>query len=298
MQAHVGGAGVIDPPTDAVGDGFDFDEPARNQGTLAAALADGAGDVRRLDPGLVDVGQGKAQRHGHERGRLRHRFGAGVAGDIGIARAVDDHFGPDRHQAPLGADNDARQATAFHDGIGRTHVDQVAAADFVQGVEQGHLQVLHVAPDFVLAEADGLVAVGLQFFDDQFVDLGSRLAAGSHLVQLHPHGPCGHAAEERVVLHEQGLCARAGRPQRRPDAGRAAADHENVDRVEDGRFRSGADVRLRVFGGSAPAPCAQGRRCGRNRAGRKQPPPSQTSLVAHPVSFQAGRQRPAAVFLI
>ena len=118
-----------------------------------------------------------------------HRLGAGEVGHVGVARAIDDRLGPNRHQALLGGDHHAGHAVVLDDRIDGADVDQVPAADLVQGVEHGDLQVLDVAPEFVLADPHGLIAVGQELLDQQFVDRRSRLAAGPHLVDRHAQGP-------------------------------------------------------------------------------------------------------------
>ncbi len=180
----------------------------------------------------VDVGKRQAQRHGHERAGLDHRLGPGVVGHVGVAGAVHHRLGPDGHQPLLGGDDHAGDPVVLHDGVRRADVDQVAATSFVQGVEHRDLQVLHVAPEFMLADPDRLVAIGLQFLDQQFVNRRSRLAAGPHLVDGHAQGPSGDAAEKGVVFNQHGLRTLSCRAQGGPDARRSAADDQYIDFVE------------------------------------------------------------------
>jgi len=72
--------------------------------------------------------------------------------------------------------------------------------------------VLDVAPQFMRAHGDGLVAVGRQLADEQLVNGRARLAAGTYLVDGHSHGPGRHAAEEGVVLNQQVLAPARAAP--------------------------------------------------------------------------------------
>jgi hypothetical protein len=84
-------------------------------------------------------------------------------------------------------------------------MEQATAAYLIQGVKCGHFQVLHVAPDLVLAQAHRLITISPELGDQQFVDLRTWFSAGAHLVHLHTHGPGRDTAEKRVVLDQESL---------------------------------------------------------------------------------------------
>lgn len=92
-------------------------------------------------------------------------------------------------------------AVVLDDGIRCSRVDQAPTTGIVQSIEHRHFQIFDVAPNLMMAETDRLITVGLQFIYQQFVDPGTGLCPGTHLVHLHAHGPGGDTAEKRVVLY-------------------------------------------------------------------------------------------------
>jgi hypothetical protein len=155
---------------------------------------------------------------------IEQRFGAGKVGNIGVARAIDGDFGVDGGEALLGGHNNADDTISFHNGIHGAGMDKVLAADFVEDIEDGDLQVLDVAAEAVASHFAGEGTIGEELSDEQLVDVGAWFVACPHVVNVHTYAEGGDTTEEGVVLDEKCSGAFLGGGEGRSDTGRTATD--------------------------------------------------------------------------
>jgi hypothetical protein len=113
-------------------------------------------------------------------------------------------------------------------------VNQVFAADLIQGIEDSNLEIVNVAPQLVLTDPDGLVAVGPELLKDQIMDFRPGFAAGTHLVDWHSQAPGSDTAEEGMVLNQESVGASCRGTERSADSGRAATDNQYIRLVWNG----------------------------------------------------------------
>ena len=216
---------------------------ARREGQLA--LAEGldlaVGDV---DEGLKAAGEyGAVGVHAadleHQRGGLHRAVGlaaldvggAGLGGDVAIARAVDDHLGEHGFAAGFALEDDAAQRVALHDDVGGEGVEAQADARLLEQLQVDGLEALGV---------DGLAQFGMVGVGGAVEHFLIEAAAGVARPVAH-QADGGDAAHVARLLHQQRRRAHAARPDRRADARRACAQHQHVDLRRDGdgscRFR-------------------------------------------------------------
>jgi hypothetical protein len=108
------------------------------------------------------------------------------------------------------------------------------ATDLVQGVEDGDLEVVNIAPQLVLTDPDGLVTIGPELLKNQLVDFGARFIAGTHLVDWHSQAPGSDTAEEGMVLNQESVGASCRSAKRCADSGRPATDNQYIRLVWNG----------------------------------------------------------------
>jgi hypothetical protein len=159
---------------------------------------------------------------------LLHRLGPGEESDIGIAGAIHDDLCPHLRQPLLGGHHNPGHPPTVQAVVDYLGVHEVPAGDLVQGVDHRHLEIVHVALKFVLPDADGLVAVGADTANDQIVDGRATPAPGKHLVDGHAQTEGTDFAEEGVTFQQECRSPAAGGGQGGPDAGRAAAYHQDI----------------------------------------------------------------------
>jgi hypothetical protein len=109
-------------------------------------------------------------RNRREVAQFLHRFCAGVISHIRIAGTVDNGLGADDGRASFGCNYHACNTVTGHHGVNRARMNQVFAADLVQGIEHHNFQVINITPQLVLTDPDGLVAVGPELLKNQLVD--------------------------------------------------------------------------------------------------------------------------------
>ena len=77
--------------------------------------------------------------------------------------------------AVLGRYDHSDKPVIFCDRVHGLGVDQVGTSHLVERVQDGDLEVFDVAPELVLADVDGQIAIAQEFGDQQFVYDGARL---------------------------------------------------------------------------------------------------------------------------
>ena len=158
-----------------------------------------------------------------------HRWKAGCAHEVGIARAIDEHLSLVGDTAGLVLHDDVSNAVSVHQAVRKPGVIEQRHPAFEQQPLGGELEDLVVDGEITAFQRRirtaelGRVLQKLKGYSPDVL-----LAEMAELADRRHQRACRHAADKAIALDQQRLCAVARRGNGRDEPGRTAAANDHV----------------------------------------------------------------------